>query len=352
MLYSSTDARWTETLTRFDVHDAYHLASYHRLAEEQGQGKSYLFTYDDGVHCTALPFLVRQVNEVPALAGSDRTDATSVYGYPGVLTTVEEGSAGAHRHRQNFQDALLAALAELGVVALFSRLSPLLPTNWMLQGVAQIVQLGYTVAIDLSQSEEAQLAQMTKGHRYDIRRAERLGVRVEHDEALQHMDEFIALYEETMRRVSAEGNYLFPSSYYRRLPALLGPALRLLVARQDERIVAASMFFATSTIAQYHLSGASTEGLELGAPKAILDTMRRWSAANGYRTLHLGGGVGAAEDPLFRFKAGFSKMRLRYSVARAIIDPSSYRQLCGLADVDDLQAPGFFPAYRRPAHSS
>ena len=60
---------------------------------------------------------------------------------------------------------------------------------------------------------------------------------------------------------------------------------------------------------QYHLSGMSEAFARERPTKLMLDHVRQWARARGNRWLHLGGGVGSAQDNLFKFKAGFSKLR-------------------------------------------
>lgn len=57
------------------------------------------------------------------------------------------------------------------------------------------------------------------------------------------------------------------------------------------------------------------------------DCVRQWAKARGNRVLHLGGGVGAAKDPLFEFKAGFSPGRWRFQSLRLVSDPALYQTL-------------------------
>jgi len=68
---------------------------------------------------------------------------------------------------------------------------------------------------------------------------------------------------------------------------------------------------------QYHLSATPDGEVRSGGAKVILDEVTKWARERGSRWLHLGGGLGGSEDdPLFRFKAGFSKIRLPFKVAR------------------------------------
>jgi hypothetical protein len=292
------------------------------------------------------------VSNVEGLEESQHNDISSVYGYPGIVTSVKEDNIDANKFRGDFQAALMQLFKELSVVAFFSRTNPLLPTTWLFKEMAEVLPLALTVAIDLSLKDEKQLEGMTKGHKYDVRKARRLGVIVEEDETFQHIDEFIQIYNETMKRTGARDIYFFPKDYYLRLKNNFGESIKLYFARLNGQAVSASMFFMTGRIIQYHLSGTPVEFFPLNGGKLILDELRQLGAKNGFSWLHLGGGVGSSEDSLYRFKAGFSKVRQQFEVSRMIVDQDIYSELCEKRKKrandtgQSLLDTNYFPKYR------
>ena len=67
---------------------------------------------------------------------------------------------------------------------------------------------------------------------------------------------------------------------------------------------------------------------------------------SGYKTFHLGGGVGSREDSLYKFKKAFYKYDGRqYSIGRMIFDEDKYNYLVKLREVEKGRA-NFFPLYR------
>lgn len=345
---------WEKALARAGSFDTYHLPEYHLIAKEMGEGEPYLFLFQHGYDYAALPFLLRSVSEVQGLENSTLFDATSVYGYPGIVTSIKEDSTGAKDFRSAFQAALDKCFAELSVVAFFTRTNPLFDNSWLLEGKGEIVRLSSTVAIDLTKPEAVQLEGMSKGHRCDIRKAYRQGVTVVEDVAFENLAGFISAYNETMRRVGAREYYFFNESYYRKLKSALGESLRLFLACSGDRIISASLFLVTGEIIQYHLSGTFSDCVACHGAKAIIDAVREWGSARHYSWLHLGGGVGSSEDNLYRFKAGFSRVRLPFKVIRTIVDEVAYQKLCRkrrgwlALNGHNLQTTGFFPEYRTP----
>lgn len=344
---AADDAVWHDVLEQAVDHDFHHLAGYHRLAEHRGEGAALLFAYREQGYLIALPLLLRPVDEGDP-AGLQ--DATSVYGYAGPLAS--------HRHIPepiigSFQAALRHELLRRRVIAVFSRLHPLIAQEHLLAGLGQTRSCGLTVSVDLTLSPEDQWAGYSKGTRRLIRRAEEAGATCIHDPDLAQVEDWTAIYEETMQRVGAPPSYRFDLAYFRRLKAELGPVLHLFVVRVDGRAAAAGLFTLCHGIVQAHLGGSRTEYAAISPARLVDDTARRWAVEAGARVFHLGGGVGGREDSLFQYKAGFSARRHRFATWRWVVDPAAYRDLCEQRQSSAPDATGsadddFFPAYRRP----
>jgi len=337
--------QWNNTIKSCGEYDTYHLAEYHQLAYLQGEGRPLLFSYSMSGHHAALPFLARSLSGIDGLDDFKECDGTSVYGYPGVLSSMNPEDPDAGEFRARFQEGLERVLRKLSVIALFTRQNPLIDSSWLLGGLAQIVNLCPTISINLRKPEAEQIKDMTKGHRYDIRKAIKYEVTVREADYFESLDNFISIYDETMNRTGAGDYYRFSKRYFLLLKECLGDAVRLYIAKAKGETVAASMFLLSDKIIQYHLSGAPTAHLSLSGNKVIIDEVRRWGTDHGFAWLHLGGGVGSKADSLFRFKSGFSSHRSQFKVIKWILDPMIYKEAVNRAGSLDA---GFFPAYRTP----
>ncbi len=349
VLTATDQEAWLEVLGRSGAHDFYHLPQYHRMAEERGEGSARLFVYREGPHEIALPLLLR------AIDGADPDgwkDATSIYGYGGPVSSSDEVPDSVV---SNFQSALRATMIEERVVAAFSRLHPLLAQLRLLAGLGECRPGGQTVSIDLTLSPEAQRLKYSGSYRTRINKLVRNGVTCTIDPDLRHLAEFVELYHENMRRVNAHASYFFDADYFASLAGKLGSILRLFVARSGDELIAGGLFTLCRGIAQYHLGATGDAYLKLSPMALIMDTVRQWSHAQGARVLHLGGGVGAKEDSLFCFKAGFSDRRHQFETWRWVIAPDAYKQLCEARlrrnrdDGMEAASADYFPAYRCPA---
>jgi hypothetical protein len=345
---------WKQALSHFKGTDIYHLPEYHLLAQAQNEGKAFLFIYQKNGDYAALPFLVKQVSHVGGLRDCQLCDATSVYGYPGVLTTLQEKSVESDYFKIGFQNALVDTIDRLNIVTFFSRTNPLFVTSWLLDGIADIITAGRTVVIDLTKPAAQQLKDISKGHKYDIRNAKKNGVYVIEDNDFQNMDQFMSIYNESMMRVNASNHYFLSEDYYTGLRKFLGNHMRVYFAKIGQEFVSGAIFLCNNGIIQYHLSGVSSKYVRLSGSKMIINEVREWGSKNGFKYLFLGGGLRSTDDSLFRFKAGFSNIRLPFQMVKMIRNHYVYEELSqrhnkwlkdnSFESIDKE----YFPCYRGP----
>ena len=100
----------------------------------------------------------------------------------------------------------------------------------------------------------------------------------------------------------------------------------------------------------YHLSGSRIEYRNLAPSNQLLYQAALWGCEHGFRTFHLGGGVGSDEDNLYKFKAAFNRNSdYQFSIGKEIFDQERYDELVALRaqqDPDFNPESNFFPLYR------
>ena len=194
-----------------------------------------------------------------------------------------------------------------------------------------IVDHGPTVAIDLSAPADERWSNFRSNHQRDITRARREGYAVQIDEGLDAIAEFADLYRGTMSRIGSSDFYLFRDEYFEELKRSLSCDLVLASARVDGELIGAALCTVSraSGLVGYHLTGSAPLEGKVQPTKLLIDHVQAWAAESGYRALHLGGGLGASEDSLFRFKHGFSAWTHRYRSVRFVLNPVRYKLLGG-----------------------
>jgi hypothetical protein len=348
VLTTDQPGAWLHIVEQCPRHDFYHLPMYHALAEDLGEGKAYLFHYAEGEYSIALPLLLRSL---PSEA--EWQDATSVYGYPGPIASHADIPQAVV---QNFQASLQKHIREMGVISVFSRLHPIIPQQALVAGMGECRTLSRTVSIDLTLPAEVQRSAFRKNHKEGINKLRRLGVTCVHDSDRLHMDAFVEVYYETMRRVGATPIYFFPRAYFRRLADGLGERLHLFVCLHEGQVICGGLFTECRGILQYHLGGTSNAALKFAPMKLLHEVTRMWANERNLQFYHLGGGATMQpDDSLLHFKLGFSRLTHEFKVWRWVVLADVYRRLCveksrwneqnNLAVADA----GFFPEYRAPA---
>lgn len=206
--------------------------------------------------------------------------------------------------------------------------------TWLLlQGLRPVetIQPRSSIHVDIDRAEAAILAGCSKGHRADIKRAERSGVQVRVG-ATDDLPAFYAIMQATGARASFG---IHSEDYYKTAWELFHPHSRLLLAELNGAVVAAHMVFADAQRGLYLYSGADEAGLKSGANHLLEWQAIRWAREIGCRGYDLWGipdALGRAasassdderealeaearNDPLigvYRFKKGFGGQIVRY----------------------------------------
>ena len=318
-------------------HDFYHLPEYVELCAGRDGGRATAFLVQDRGAAMLAPLVLRPI------PGGGGQDASAPYGYPAPLLR----GAPAPDQVEAFLGAFAEAGAGQGIVSAFFRLHPLLPLPAEpLRRRGRLVDHGETVFLDLDLPLEELDKQTRANHRADARKLMDQGFEVVLD-AWDRLEDFAGIYAAAMLQHAAGAAYRFDLDYFRALRRCLGPRLHLcMVLDPQGRAAAGGLFTQVGGLMQFHLAGTA-EAFRRAAPsKLMLIRMRDLAKAQGVRWLHLGGGVGCAEDSLAFFKQGFSRLRARFSTFRMVLRPAAYADLALHAQAGP--DPDFFPAYRKP----
>ncbi len=346
------DPLWSDMLAHL-AHDIYHLPEYLFCEAQRTQSIPEAILITEGEKVCLIPYLRRSCHPIPAtLQPAEVYDITSPNGYSGFLfnqAALEDLAFGPDAWRQ-----FLRLAKATGICSAFLRLHPSLNTTHP-QGVSNILvkKVGQTVSINLELSESELWSHIHKSQRNKINRGKRLGLIAKVKPFSEYINDFCDIYEATMQRVQAETSFLtFNRDYFFLLQKNLDHKLFVCIVEYQGRIISAGLYSECSGIVQGLLGGTTHEGLKLSPTSLEFYQASLWAKQCGNSILHLGGGVGGAEDGLYQYKANFSKQRHAFYTASIIIDPVQYRWLLDShakkhnIDIDHLLSIPFFPAYR------
>lgn len=332
---------WDSTAKGFNDCDAYYLSGYAKSLEFCDEGDLFLILAESDNVKAMNVVLRRDVSRASALAGKVEEgryfDFATPYGYGGWLV---EGIGDFSCLLAEYE----SYCAQNGIVSEFVRFHPVLKNDIRVADFYEVVELGPTVALDLT-SREAVWGNITSKNRNMIRKAQKNGIQIEHGSSAELYATFRKIYEETMDRDNADAFYYFPSKMYESLLMDFGDNAEIFYAVLNGEIIASSIMIYANGKLNYHLSGSVGAYRSLAPSNLLLYEAANWGVDQGFKILHLGGGLGSREDGLYKFKKSFYRGDpLHYKIGRKVFDDSAYRMLTDLRGGVNNDA--FFPLYR------
>ena len=331
--------RWDVIVRGFAEYDVYYLSGYVKAFNIHGDGDPFLLYYEgDGLK--AIYVYMRRPTAIDGIF-----DSVTPYGYGGVLF---EGNTN-NENLQAFWKEYLAKMTEEHIVDNFVRYHPVLKNAIPMKSISNVIDLGKTIAFDLT-SPEVIWENIISKNRNMIRKAEKNGIEIRHGKDVALFQDFKRIYNATMDKDNAEEYYYFGDAFYESIHNDLNDNYEMFYAVLDGQIIAMSiMLFANKQI-HYHLSGSMIEYRNLAPSNLLLYKAALWGCEEGYKTFHLGGGVGSGEDNLYKFKAAFNKNSdYQFSIGKQIFDQEKYDELVKIRRESDSnfdESSHFFPLYR------
>jgi len=259
---------------------------------------------------------------VRGIPGSDAVDATSPYGYPGLVWP-----PGARL------DPAEIGWSPTGLVSLFLR-----------HRLGETPLAGTTARNDVQIADPALPRKSRPSDRQQIRRNSERGYEVRRvagpEASADDRRSFEAAYEQSMRRAGAEGRYFFGEDYFSRVLAFEDSSLFLAIEPGGE-VAAGSIVTRSDAMLHYYLSGTSDRFRDDSPMKNLVAAILDFAEPSGL-PVNLGGGLKPG-DPLEEFKRGFANRSEPFHTSEIVCDPEAYEQLAA-----GREGAGFFPAYRAP----
>ena len=169
----------------------------------------------------------------------------------------------------------------------------------------------YSFSLDLKPEETALLANMHPKTRYNIRLAERKGVKIKLDNSEASFEQFLKLlFQETVKR---QGFYAHTPDYFKKMWQVLKPAgiAQVLRAEYEGKTLSAFLCFVFNKKIYYPYGASTREFKELMAPNLLMWEVIRWGKKLNCTTLDMWGALGPnpnKKDPWYgfhRFKQGY-----------------------------------------------
>lgn len=339
-VYSINEQKeWDELVHSFANYDVYYLSGYVKAFQIHGDGEPQLFYYNENGLRGIYVYMKRKT----AMEGV--YDSITPYGYGGFLLEGDE----SEENIKSLWKAYVEKMKSENIVDNFVRYHPVLANAIPMKVCSDVIDLGKTVAMDLT-SEEVIWKNIHSKNRNMIRKAEKNGIIIKHGQGLELFDDFIKIYNATMDKDNAEAYYYFKPEFYKSIHEDLKDNYEMFWAEYEGKIIAMSIMIFANGRLNYHLSGSNLQYRNLAPSNLLLYKAAMWGMEKGMKTFHLGGGVGSGEDNLYKFKIAFNRFSdCHFSIAKHIFDQGKYNELVeerASHDTDFDRENKFFPLYR------
>lgn len=324
--------------------DIYFEKEYADLYEDMEQGTSEIFEYENDKGKGRILFIKRPILE----KGSNQVwyDIITPYGYGGPYIECyneEEKEKFALVFLEKFNEHCI----ENNIVSSFVRFHPLESNHKFFERDHEVSHISHTIYMDLS-SEDLILSNMIGKSRNKLKKSMKYDLEFHEDTEFHYIQKFQEMYYETMQKNSASSQYYFDEEYFRKLIQIKDRVTLFFVKDKEDNILTMSLVMKKEGRLHYHLTANTEMGYKCAANNFLLYNIALWGNRNGYKSLHLGGGQGGDNTPLYDFKKSMNKNgELPFYVGKKIYNFEMYEELVRLSGIseEDLQSK-FFPLYR------
>lgn len=313
-------ASWSKELNKLpsNQRDVYYSPEYYSLYQNYGDGKALCFVFEEDGELLLYPFLINSVNEIGYKLNDQYFDIQGAYGYNGVVSSSNNKS-----FIDSFHKCFDKWCLENKVIAEFTRFNPLTDNVRFASPYMQLINDRLTVKLDLTLDlDTIWMQQFNASNRNHIRKTEKKGVTV--IESNDYTD-FIRIYYETMKHVSAEEYYFFPESYFNEFKESFPNNGILCYAMLDGQPISGAVFMFSEDYGHYHLGARDGNFSKYAAQNLVFWYGVQKAKERGCKWFHFGGGTSGDEnDSLLRYKSFFSQDKGEFWIGKRIHNQDVY----------------------------
>ncbi|UJF15395.1 GNAT family N-acetyltransferase [Jeotgalibaca sp. MA1X17-3] len=281
---------------KLNYNDVYFTHKYAQLYEEVEKGETQTIYFENELGKVEYTFLKR---EVPyKIDGKQYYDITTAYGYGGPCIqdcTDPEGLL------KEFNAAFTKYCLEQDIISEFIRFHLFENEEVRTNFDGQVKLMGPHVARNLKQT-------MTKNMDKDIlssvRKAKRNEITFTIDTSGKHLDEFLFIYYETMKRNEATSFYYFDRAFFEKLHHHLEGEIVYIHGYMNDEIVGSLSVIYSDTYGYGFLGGVLKEYLRYGTSAFLQYQLMEWLKEKGVEYFIIGGGY-RDKDSLYNYKRKF-----------------------------------------------
>ena len=259
--FISDAINWQQALIQFEYSDIYHSFEYVYLEAQRLDGAPKLLVINMPTGMIGLVMIFKKIPNEPRFF-----DATSVYGYNGILTTSKLTTTDFNKGIEEIKNSL----KQRGCVSFFNRES-----NFTARRLPEAKETGKVLGVDLEQTPEDYEKSLAEGHRQEIKALRKLNYKVIQSSDTEVTESFFEVYKQTMLRRSATQNYFFSVHYFSTILKIKSSLPYLKAVYHEGKMVAGAIFITQGDHMYYMFSGSVLNLSPYPATKLILDEVIR-----------------------------------------------------------------------------
>lgn len=317
--------------------------AYARVFEET-DGPSEVFTFKNEYGEIRHTFLLRQIPM--QLDGRTLYDISTPYGYGGPIILE---STDKEKLMQSFSEAFADYCRQRGIVCEFVRfhLTDNTDVRALYYGKTRYVKDNIIVPTD--RPYETLWMEYEHKVRKNVKKAREYGLEIMIEQNMDHIDDFMRIYYDTMNRNEAREYYYFPRNFFEKIAAYIPYNYLFFHVLKDGAIISTELVLISEQYVYSFLGGTDKEFYAMRPNDFLKDEVIKLCVDSGKRGFVLGGGY-RVDDGIYRYKRSFTNADpVPFYVGTMIFDPDAYDRLAAeriRQNGGPPEDPDFFPLYR------
>lgn len=340
--------KWNEIVKSFKQVDAYYLGHYTNAFKLNGDGEPHLFYFED-LNIRAINVVMkRDIEQDTHFKGkippNTFYDLSTPYGYGGFLIEGNITEASLDALNVEYQ----SFCQKEGIISEFVRFHPVLNNDHHVDRMYDITKRGKTITMSLT-SQGHIWANLNSNKKRWIKKAIQSGVEIYWGRNPELFDQFMTMYSKTMDKNDARDYYYFNRDFFKSILHDMKLNAMIFYAVYEEKNIGMVLVLHCNGQLHHHFSASNSDYKHLAVTNLLMYEIACWGSVNGYKTFHLGGGVGSKEDALYRFKEGFNKnSNTIFSIGKKVFNEKIYKELIEIRKFETSfnESNTFFPLYR------
>lgn len=323
------DSSWNTLVKSFKNYSVHYLKEYVEAFKNQGDGEPFLF-YSETNDLKAIYVVFKRKIE-----DSEYFDLRTPYGYGGWLF---EGTG----NKEEVYKEYINWCKDNNIVSEFVRFS-LFEEHDSYYG--KVIERIDNVVRNLEDSFENIENDFERRVRKDLKKTDKLEIIFDRDG--KYLDDYLRIYNATMKRNNAEDEYYFSKDFYLKLNEMKENVMYFHVAL-DSKIISTELVIYDNNNMYSYLGGTDNEYFAYHPNHFIKYHIIKWGVENHLKNFVLGGGYGT-NDGIFLFKKGFAPNGIyKFYTGQMIFNEDIYNKLVDNKVKEGLVVEGnnYFPLYR------